>query len=107
MEIPPYDFHVWFKGSQKPVYMSGFDEDHIKNQCETRKPIKIKRVKLKEKIFEREPLGPKNAVLQGDPNYKKAYELLRDYVDSNGGPPERLRKKIREHWVDYQKVKGK
>lgn len=101
MGIPPYDFHVWFKGSRKPVYMFGFDETHIKNQCGHKKPVKIKRIKLKEKDFQREPLGPKNAILHGNPEYKKAYELLRDYIDSKGGPPEGLRKKVRELWIDY------
>jgi hypothetical protein len=44
-ELPPYDFQVWFKGSQKPIKMFGFDEQHIKDQCENKKPIKIKRIK--------------------------------------------------------------
>ena len=101
-EVPPYDYHVWFKGSKTPVYMYGFDEDHIKAMCKI-KPTKIKRIKLKEKEIIGEPLGPKGALLHGDPDYKKAYEILRDHIDSTGGPPESIRKAIREQWIDYQK----
>lgn len=101
-DVPPYDFHVWFKGSKKPVYMYGFDEEHIRAMCKI-KPVKIKRIKLKEKEIQGELLGPKDALLHGDPDYKGAYELLRDYIDSKGGPPEGLRKRVRELWIDYKK----
>jgi hypothetical protein len=105
-EIPPYDYHVWFKGSKKPVLMYGFDEDHIRAMCKT-KPDKIKRIKLKEKEIQGELLGPKGALLHGDPDYRAGFELLKEWIDSQGGPPEHLRKKIRELWIDYQKPSKK
>jgi len=105
---PPYDYHVWFKNSGKPVYMFGFDEQHIKNQCENKKPIKIKRLKpKKEKDIESEPLGPKGAKVGRPAEYELAFKILKDWVDSQGGPPESVRKAIREHWVDYRKVPKK
>lgn len=106
--LPPYDYHVWFKGSRKPVYMFGFSEQHIKDQCEGKTPIKIKRIKeKKEKETRAEPLGPKGAEVGRPGDYELAFEILRDWVDSQGGPPEDVRKAIREHWVDYRRVEKK
>ena len=107
-EIPPYDYHVWFKGSKNPVYMFGFDEQHIKDQCENKKPIKIKRLKeMKEKEIQIERLGPKGADVGRPEDYEPAFKILKAWVDSQGGPPEAVRKAIREHWIDYRRVKKK
>jgi hypothetical protein len=106
--LPPYDFQVWFKGSKKPVKMFGFSEQHIKDQCENKKPIKIKRTKeKKEKETKIERLGPKDAPVGRPADYEPAFKILRAWVDSQGGPPEDVRKAIREHWIDYQKVSKK
>ena len=106
--LPPYDYHVWFKGDKEPTYMYGFSEEHIGWQCESRKPVKIKRVYLKEEpIPESEQLGPKGAVLMGTADYEEGFKVLQEWVDSQGGPPEKVRKKLRELWIDYQKPKRK
>ena len=106
--LPPYDYHVWFKGSKRPVYMFGFSEQHIKDQCEDKKPIKIKKIKeKKEKDIEPEPLGPKGADVGRPEDYEPAFKILKAWVDSQGGPPEDVRKAIREHWIDYRKVSKK
>jgi len=107
-ETPPYDYHVWFKGSREPVYMFGFNEQHIKHQCEDRTPVKIKRLKpKKEKETQFERLGPTGAGVGRPADYEPAFRILKDWADSRGGPPETVRKAIREHWVDYQKVTKK
>ena len=107
-ELPPYDYHVWFKGNKKPVRMFGFSEQHIKDQCETKRPIKIKRLREnKEKEIQIERLGPKGAQVGRPADYEPAFKILREWVDSQGGPPESVRKAIREHWVDYHRVKKK
>ena len=107
-ELPPYDFQVWFKGSKKPSKMFGFDEQHIKDQCENKKPTKIKRIKeKKEKETKIERLGPIGAPVGRPEDYEPAFKILRDWVDSQGGPPEEVRKAIREHWIDYRKVSKK
>ena len=70
--------------------------------------MKIKRVYLKEEpIPESEQLGPKGAVLMGTADYEAGFKVLQEWVDSQGGPPEKVRKKIRELWIDYQKPKQK
>lgn len=104
--VPPYDFHVWFKGSKKPVLMYGFDEDHIRVMCKT-KPVKIRKCKEKKEKIVAERLGPKGAPVGRLPEYEPAFKLLKAWVDSIGGPPEDIRLKLRELWIDYEKVPKK
>ena len=108
-DLPPYDYHVWFKGEKSPREMHGFDEDHIRRMCreDGLRPIKVKRFKKKEVEDIYEPLGPKGSIVHRPAEYDEAFKLLKEYVDSIGGPPEELRLKIRELWVDYRKVDTK
>lgn len=108
-ELPPYDYHVWFKGKKKPEWIPGFSEAHVRMMCEEkgRKPSKIKRFKKKEIMEVWEPLGPKGAQVNRPADYDEGFKLLKDWVDSIGGPPEDLRMKLRELWIDYPKVKKK
>jgi hypothetical protein len=106
--IPPFPFKVWLTKAKTKI-MFGFDEEHIRLMMEPAKPIKVKRIKEKpEKIDDREPMGPAGHNDVGRPaEYEPAFKILKEWVDSQGGPPEEVRKKIREHWIDYQKVEKK
>ena len=109
-EIPPFMWQVWFKGNKKPIMMSGFDESHIRVMClpNPAKVIKVKRMPEEKEIhIPPERLGPKGAVVNQPPDYDKGFKLLQEWVDSIGGPPEKLRKKLRELFIDYHKPKQK
>ena len=106
--IPPYDYHVWFKGSKKPVHMAGMHEDHIRWQSDPKMPVKIKRIFIKE-----EPsgpllhLGPKGCKVNQPADYDKGFKILKAWLDTQDGPPESVRKELRELFIDYDKVKQK
>ena len=55
------------------------------------------------------PLGPKG--YKGSsriPDYDAGdFKVLREWVDENGGPPEEIRQKLRELWIDYDRAKRK
>ena len=103
-ELPPFMWQVWFRRNKKPTEMSGFDEEHIKRMCEPKVPIKIKRITIKEKPLGRsEHLGPKGAVVNQPADYDKGFKILKEWVDSIGGPPENLRQKLRELFIDYHR----
>ena len=103
-DIPPFMWQVWFKGNKKPIEMSGFDEDHIRLMCGPGKIVKIKRMaQEKEVMTASEHLGPKDAVVHRPADFDKGFKLLKEWVDSIGGPPEKLRKKLRELFIDYEK----
>ena len=105
-KIPPYDYHVWFKGSKKPIHMTGMHEDHIRWQCENKVPIKIKRITTKEESIGRiEHLGPKGSVVNSPADYDAGFKILKEWVDTEGGPPEHIRKKLRELYIYYDVVK--
>ena len=106
-ELGPFVWHVWFKGSGQAERFVAFDEEHIKHQCEGRTPIVIERVVEKEEIDEWEPLGPKGSVVNQPADYDTGFKLLKEWVDSIGGPPEDLRMKLRELFIDYQKPEKK
>jgi hypothetical protein len=106
-KIPPYDYHVWFKGSRKPILMFAMHEDHIRWQCEPKIPVKIKRIYLKEEKLRSESLGPKGCVVNQPANYDKGFKVLRTWLDSVGGPPESVRKELRELFIDYDRVERK
>ena len=88
--------------------MMGFSEQHIRDQLDPVKPVKIKRIKeKKEKETKIERLGPKGAPVGRPEDYEPAFKILKAWVDSQGGPPEDVRKAIREQWIDYRKVSKK
>ena len=106
--IPPYDYQVWFKGSRQPILMAGMHEDHIRWQSDPKVPIKIKRIHIKE-----EPsgpllhLGPKGCTVNQPADYDKGFKILKAWVDSEGGPPESIRKELRELFIDYDRPSKK
>ena len=106
-ELGPFVWHVWFKGSGRAERFVAFDEEHIKHQCEDRTPIVIERVYEKEEIEKWEPLGPKGSVVNQPADYDTGFKLLKEWVDSIGGPPEDLRLKLRELFIDYEKPRQK
>ena len=102
-QVPPFMWQVWTKGSKKPIEMSGFDEEHIRLMCEPKQVIKIRKIREQEETYKVEPLGPKGAKVNRPADYDAGFKLLKQWVDSVGGPPEELRKKLRELWIDYEK----
>ena len=40
-------------------------------------------------------------------DYDAGFKILRAWVDQNGGPPEEIRQKLRELWIDYDKAPQK
>ena len=107
-KIPPYDYQVWFKGSRRPILMAGMHEDHIRWQSDPKVPIKIKRIHIKE-----EPsgplihLGPKGCTVNQPADYDKGFKILKAWLDTQEGPPEEIRKELRELWIDYDRVERK
>ena len=103
-EIPPFMWQVWFKGNKKPMEMSGFDEEHIRLMCGPGKVVKVKRMpEEKEEFSESLPLGPKGSVVHQPADYDRGFKVLRAWIDEQGGPPEEIRKKLRELWIDYDR----
>ena len=106
-KIPPYDYHVWFKGSRKPILMFAMHEDHIRWQCEPKIPVKIKRIYLKEEKLRSERLGPKGCVVNQPADYDKGFKILKAWLDTQDGPPESVRKELRELFIDYDRPSKK
>ena len=103
-DIPPFMWKVWFKGNKKPIDMCGFDEEHIRLMCGPAKVIKVKRLPEPKEVFKpMQRLGPKGAKVHQPADYDKGFKILRQWIDENGGPPEEIRKKLRELWIDYEK----
>jgi hypothetical protein len=102
--IPPFPFRVWTTKDKSKV-MYGFDEQHIRDMMDPVKPAKVKRIpEPKEKEQKYEKLGPPGADVGRPAEYEPAFKILKAWVDSQGGPPEDVRKAIRIHWVDYHRV---
>ena len=101
-------WQVWFKGNKEPMEMSGFDEEHIRLMCGPGKVVKVKRMPEEKEVYTpMERLGPIGAKVHQPADYDEGFKLLKEYVDSIGGPPEKLRKKLRELFIDYEKPKQK
>ena len=100
----PWLWQVWVKGTKKPLRMIAFDLQHIKDQLEGKTFVKAKQVP--EEKEDRRPmhLGPKGCVVNQPADYDKGFRVLRAWVDSVGGPPEEIRKQLRELWIDYDRV---
>jgi hypothetical protein len=103
----PWAWSVWIKGTKKPLRMVAFDIDHIKCQLEGEQVIKAKQLPEEKDNFRSMPLGPKGSVVNQPANYDKGFKILREWIDENGGPPEEIRVKLRELWIDYDKIKRK
>ena len=103
----PWLWQVWVKGTKKPLRMVAFDIQHIKDQLEGKTFVKAKQVP--EEKEDRRPmhLGPKGCVVNQPADYDKGFRVLRAWIDSVGGPPEEIRKELRELWIDYDRVERK
>ena len=105
----PWVWHAWIKGSKKPVRVVAFDLEHIKCQLEGKTVIKaVKQPEEKDNFRDSPPLGPKG--YKGSSrtaDYDAGFKVLRQWIDENGGPPEEIRKKLRELWIDYDKAPQK
>ena len=103
--IGPFVWQVWVKGTKKPIRVVAFDLQHIKDQLEGKAVIKAQKEKEKNEVFGNSvPLGPKG--YKGSsrtPDHDAGFKVLREWVDKNGGPPEEIRKKLRELWIDYDR----
>jgi len=100
----PWVWYAWIKGSKKPVRVVAFDVDHIHCQLEGQQVIKTKRLPEDKEEYSSMPLGPKGCVVNQPADYDKGFKVLREWIDENGGPPEEIRKKLRELFIDYEKT---
>ena len=106
--IGPFVWQVLVKGSKKPMRVIAFDLEHIKNQLEGKTVIKAKQLpEEKETFSDSMPLGPKGSVVHQPADYDRGFKILRAWIDQNGGPPEEIRKKLRELWIDYDRAPRK
>jgi hypothetical protein len=103
----PWVWHAWIKGSKKPVRMVAFNLDHIKDQLEGKTVIKVKRLPEEKDEFSSVPLGPKGSTVNRPADYDTGFRILREWVDENGGPPEEIRVKLRELYIDYDVIPKK
>ena len=97
----PWVGHVWIKGSKKPVRMVAFNIEHIMDQLEGKTVIKAVKQPEEEDEFSSVPLGPKGSKVNRPADYDTGFRILREWVDENGGPPEEIRVKLRELYIDY------
>lgn len=100
--VPPFPFRVWTSKDKSQV-MHGFDEQHIRDMMSPTKVVRIQRLREKVEKIEGEHLGPPGAEVGRPAEYEPAFKILKEWVDSTGGPPEDVRKALRVHWIDYQK----
>ena len=103
----PWVWHAWIKGSRKPVRMVAFNLDHIKDQLEGKTVIRAVRQPEEKDEISSVPLGPKGSTVNRPADYDTGFRILREWVDENGGPPEEIRVKLRELYIDYDVVPKK
>ena len=84
-----------------------FDLDHIRCQLEGKTVIKSVKKPEEKDEFSSVPLGPKGSKVNRPADYDKGFKILREWVDLNGGPPEEIRVKLRELYIDYEVIKRK
>ena len=97
----PWVWHVWIKGSKKPVRVVAFNIEHIKDQLEGKTVIKAVKQPEEKDEFSSVPLGPKGSKVNRPADYDTGFRILREWLDQNGGPPEEIRVKLRELYIDY------
>ena len=103
----PWVWHAWIKDSKKPVRVVAFDLEHIKDQLEGKTVIKAVKQPEEKDEFSSVPLGPKGSKVNRPADYDRGFRILREWVDLNGGPPEEIRVKLRELFIDYEVTKRK
>ena len=105
--LGPWVWHVWIKGKKKPERMVAFDHQHIKDQLEGKQMIKAVKQAEEKDEFTTMPLGPKGSTVNRPADYDSGFKILREWIDQNGGPPEEIRVKLRELYIDYDKAPQK
>ena len=105
--LGPWVWHVWIKGKKKPERMVAFDHQHIKDQLEGQQMIKAVKQPEEKDEFTTMPLGPKGSTVNRPADYDTGFKILREWIDQNGGPPEEIRVKLRELYIDYDKAPQK
>lgn len=107
--VGPWVWHVLIKGQKKSERMIAFDLQHIKDQLEGQTVIKaVKQPEEKGDFRDSPPLGPKGGNGVSRPaDYDAGFKILRKWIDDNGGPPESIRQKLRELYIDYDREKKK
>ena len=105
--IGPWVWQVWIKGKKKPERMVAFDHQHIKDQLEGQQMIKAVKQPEPKDEFTTMPLGPKGSTVNRPADYDAGFKILREWIDDNGGPPEEIRVKLRELYIDYDKAPQK
>ena len=106
--IGPWVWNVWVKGKKKPERMIAFDIQHIKDQLEGQQIEKAVKQPEEKTTLKSMPLGPDGGNGVSRPaDYDAGFKILRAWVDQNGGPPEEIRQKLRELWIDYDKAPQK
>jgi hypothetical protein len=102
--IGPFVWQAWVKGSKKPIRVVAFDLQHIKDQLAGKAVIKAKRLPEEKDEFSSMPLGPKGSTVNRPADYDRGFKILREWIDQNGGPPEEIRVKLRELYIDYDRA---
>jgi hypothetical protein len=87
--------------------MVAFNIEHIKDQLEGKTVIKAVKQPEEEAEFSMMPLGPKGSIVNRPADYDAGFKILREWIDQNGGPPEEIRVKLRELYIDYDVVPKK
>ena len=105
--IGPFVWQAWVKGSKKPIRVVAFDLQHIKDQLAGKAVIKAKRLPEEKDEFSSMPLGPKGSTVNRPADYDRGFKILREWIDQNGGPPEEIRVKLRELYIDYDRAPRK
>ena len=107
--IGPFLWQVWTKGSRVSEKVIAFNIQHIRNQLEGKTVVKAIKEKEEKVVFSKSvSLGPKGWKGSSRPaDYDAGFKVLREWVDKNGGPPEEIRQKLRELWIDYEKAPRK
>ena len=105
--VGPWVWHVWTKGSKKPLRMVAFNIEHIKDQLEGKTVIRAEKQPEEKDEYSSMPLGPKGSTVNRPADYDAGFRILRSWVDENGGPPEEIRVKLRELYIDYDRAPQK
>ena len=103
----PWVWQGWVKGTKKPWRMVAFGHQHITDQVEGKTFVKAVKQPEEKDEMESMPMGPKGAEIHRPAEYDKGFKILRAWIDENGGPPEEIRVKLRELWIDYDKAPRK
>jgi len=103
----PWVWHVWVKGGRKPVRVVAFNLDHIKDQLEGKTVTEAVKQPEEKDEFSSVPLGPKGSTVNRPADYDTGFRILREWIDQNGGPPEEIRVKLRELYIDYDVIPKK